>query len=161
MDADERVSFAAQCAALRDQAGLSLTDVATAVHVARGYVHHIERGRRWPTQRVAKALDDALDARGALLAAWEVADALPRAVSVPADPEDRERVALAARHPRRVDAAMVSALADVLTATRRLEDQIGSAAVLPGIRSNGALGAGGMGHSGYGWDQANRLCAHS
>jgi hypothetical protein len=58
---------------------------------------------------------------------------------VPADPEDRERVALAARHPRRVDAATVCALADVLATTRRLEDQIGSAAVLPGIRSNRAL----------------------
>ncbi|MGH3812043.1 MAG: helix-turn-helix domain-containing protein [Pseudonocardiaceae bacterium] len=139
MDGDGRASFVEQCAALRDQAGLSLADVATAAHVARGYVHHIERGRRWPTQRVAKALDNALDAGGALLAAWEVADALPRAVSVPADPEDRERVALAARHPRRVDAATVSALADVLAATRRLEDQIGSAAVLPGIRANRAL----------------------
>jgi hypothetical protein len=58
---------------------------------------------------------------------------------VPAGPEDRERVALAARHPRRVDAAAVSALADVLAATRRLEDQIGSIAVLPGVRGNCAL----------------------
>ncbi len=139
MDADERMSFAEQVAALRDQADLSLAEVATAAHVARGYVRHIERGRRWPTQPVAKALDNALDAGGTLLAAWEVADALPRAVAVPADPEDRERVALAARHPRRVDAATVCALADVLAATRRLEDQIGSAAVLPGIRSNRAL----------------------
>jgi hypothetical protein len=88
---------------------------------------------------VAQALDNALDAGGALLAAWEVANALPRAAAVPADPEDRERVALAARHPRRVDAATVSALADVLATTRRLEDQIGSAAVLPGIRGNRAL----------------------
>lgn len=64
-------------------------------------------------------------------ASLSVAEALPRAAAVPADPEDRERVALAARHPRRVDAATVSALADVLTATHRLEDQSGSAEVLP------------------------------
>jgi transcriptional regulator with XRE-family HTH domain len=139
MEADGRASFAEQVAALRDQAGLSLADVATAAHVARGYIHHIEHGRRWPTQPVAKALDNALDAGGALLAAWEVADALPRTAVAPANPEDRERVALAARCPRRVDAATVCALADVLAATRRLEDQIGSAAVLPGIRSNRAL----------------------
>jgi transcriptional regulator with XRE-family HTH domain len=139
MDGGGRASFAEQLAALRDQAGLSLAEVAAAAHVARGYIHHIEHGHRWPTQRVAEALDNALDAGGALLAAWEVADALPRAVAVPADPEDRERVALTARHPRRVDAATVSALADVLTATRRLEDQIGSAAVLPGVRGNRAL----------------------
>ncbi|MGH3871076.1 MAG: helix-turn-helix domain-containing protein [Pseudonocardiaceae bacterium] len=139
MDADERASFAEQVVELRSQAGLSLAGVAAVAHIARGYVHHIECGRRWPTQPVAKALDDALDAGGVLLAAWKVADAFPRAAAVVTDPQDRERVALAARHPRRVDAATVSALADVLAATRRLEDQIGSAAVLPGIRSNRAL----------------------
>jgi transcriptional regulator with XRE-family HTH domain len=139
MQADERASFAEQVAALREQAGLSLAEVATAAHVARGYVHHIEHGRRWPTHGVAQALDHALGAGGALLAAWEAADAVPRAAAVPADPEDRERVALAARHPRRVDAATVGALAGVLAATRRLEDQIGSAAVLPGVRCNRAL----------------------
>ncbi|MGH3608503.1 MAG: hypothetical protein ACRDRD_10525, partial [Pseudonocardiaceae bacterium] len=95
----------------------------------------VEHGRRWPTQRVAEALDNALGAGGALLAAWEVADALPRAAALPAGPQDRERVARAAGHPRRVDAATVSALGDVLAATRRLEDRIGSAAALPGIRS--------------------------
>jgi transcriptional regulator with XRE-family HTH domain len=133
MQADGRARFAEQVATLREQAGLSLAEVAAAAHVARGYVHHIEHGRRWPTQGVVQALDNALDAGGALLAAWEVADVLPRAATVPVDPEDRQRVALAARHPRRVDAATVGALAGVLAATRRLEDQIGSAAVLPGV----------------------------
>lgn len=139
MDIDGRARFAEQLAARRAQAGLSLADVASAAHVARGYIHQVEHGRRWPTQRVAKALDAALDAGEALLATWEIGDALPRARAVPRDLEDRERVARAARHPRRVDAATVSALADVLAATRRLEDRIGAAAVLPGIRSNRAL----------------------
>ncbi len=58
---------------------------------------------------------------------------------VPADPNDRERLTLAARHPRRVDAATVCALADILAATRHIEDQIGSAGVLSGVRSNTAL----------------------
>src|SRR5581483_3896504 len=39
-------------------------------HVNRGYVSHIEHGQRWPSRSVAAALDDALDARGTLLAAW-------------------------------------------------------------------------------------------
>ncbi|MGH3868682.1 MAG: hypothetical protein ACRDQ4_21695 [Pseudonocardiaceae bacterium] len=69
----------------------------------------------------------------------EVNEALSRSGAVPTDPQDRERVALATRHPRRVDAATVSALAVVLAATRRLEDQLGSAAVLPGIRDIRAL----------------------
>ncbi|HEV7449996.1 MAG TPA: helix-turn-helix transcriptional regulator [Pseudonocardiaceae bacterium] len=68
MDSNGRTCFAEQLADLRSQAGLSLADVATAAHVARGYVHHIEHGRRWPTQSVAKALDTALGADGALLA---------------------------------------------------------------------------------------------
>jgi transcriptional regulator with XRE-family HTH domain len=38
MDAEGRASFAEQLAALRDQAGLSLADVAAAAHVTRGYV---------------------------------------------------------------------------------------------------------------------------
>lgn len=139
MQEDGRARFAEQVATLREQAGRSLAEVATAAHVARGYVHHLEHGRRWPTRGVAQALDNALEAGGTLLAAWEVADALPKAAAVPVAPEDRERVALATRHPRRVDAATVTALAGVIAATRRLEDRIGSAAVLPGVRANRAL----------------------
>ncbi|MCA1673054.1 MAG: helix-turn-helix domain-containing protein, partial [Actinobacteria bacterium] len=85
---DGRASFAEQLATLRSRANLSLADVGTAAHIARGYVHHIEHGRRWPTQGVAKALDTALGAEGALLAAWEAADILPRAVAVPADHDE-------------------------------------------------------------------------
>jgi hypothetical protein len=33
-------------------------------------VGHVEHGQRWPSRSVAIALDDALDAKGALLAAW-------------------------------------------------------------------------------------------
>ncbi|MBV9012108.1 MAG: helix-turn-helix domain-containing protein [Pseudonocardiales bacterium] len=142
MQTDGRARFAEQVATLREQAGLSLAEVATAAHVARGYVHHLEHGRRWPTRGVAQALDNALDAEGDLVAAWEAADALPKAAAVPVGPEDRERVALAARQPRRIDAATIGALADVLAATRRLEDQIGSAAVLPGVRAHRALACG-------------------
>ncbi|MBV9141140.1 MAG: helix-turn-helix transcriptional regulator [Pseudonocardiales bacterium] len=139
MGADGRARFAEQVATLREQAGLSLAEVAGVAHVARAHVHNIEHGRRWPSQGVVKALDHALNAGGALLATWEAADALPNTAAAPANPEDRERVALAVRHPRRVDAATVGALADVLAANRRLEDRIGSAAVLPGVRNDRAL----------------------
>jgi transcriptional regulator with XRE-family HTH domain len=57
MDSGGRASFAERLAALRDQAGLSLAAVAATAHVARGYVHHLEHGRRWPTQGVAQALE--------------------------------------------------------------------------------------------------------
>lgn len=64
MDSGERANFAEQLATLRNQAGLSLAEVATAAHIVRGYVHHIEHGHRWPTHRVAQALDNALHAEG-------------------------------------------------------------------------------------------------
>ncbi len=130
MHGDGRASFAEQLAALRSGADLSLADVGTAAHVARGYVHHIEHGRRWPTQRVAKALDTALGAEGALLAAWEAADILPRAVAVPADPDEFERFSAALANPRRTDAAVVEHLARVLAEQRRAEDTLGARQLL-------------------------------
>ncbi len=72
MDGDERASFAAKLATLRSRAGLSLAELGAAAYVVRGYVHHLEHGRRWPSVDVVKALDAALDADGALLAAWEL-----------------------------------------------------------------------------------------
>ncbi|MGH3548957.1 MAG: helix-turn-helix domain-containing protein, partial [Pseudonocardiaceae bacterium] len=74
MDSRERRRFAAELRRLRDRAGLSLGEVAGRAHVNRGYVGHIEHGQRWPSRSVAMALDDALDARGALLAVWTVGD---------------------------------------------------------------------------------------
>jgi hypothetical protein len=65
----------------------------------------------------------------------------PDAGDVPADPDDWERITFAACHPRRVDAATIDVLADVLAATRRVEDQIGSAGVLPSIHAHRGLAA--------------------
>jgi hypothetical protein len=59
----------------------------------------------------------------------------------PADPEDRERITFTTAHPRRVDAATVRALAEVLAATRRVEDRTGSAGVLPSVHANRGLAA--------------------
>lgn len=133
MDTDGRARFAELLGTLRAEAGLSLGELGKAAHIARGYVHHLEHGRRWPSRTFVEALDRELLAAGALLDAWVAADALPRSPA-PRSPDDRERLALAADRPRRVDRAAVCALADVLAATRRLEDAVGSAAVLPGVR---------------------------
>jgi len=138
MDTDGRAGFADLLRTLRADAGLSLADLGRAAHVARGYIHHLEHGRRWPSHIFVKALDGALDARGALMDAWAAAHGRTPSLQ-PANPDDQERLALVARHPRRVDSATVSALGDVLAATRRLEDSAGSAAVLPGVRHHLAL----------------------
>ena len=138
MDTDGRAGFADLLRTLRADSGLSLADLGAAAHIARGYIHHLEHGRRWPSHTFVKALDGALDARGALMDAWAAADDRTPSVQL-ANPDDQERLALVARHPRRVDSTTVSALGDVLAATRRLEDSAGSAAVLPGVHHHLAL----------------------
>lgn len=94
-----RADFAAELARRRAEAELSLADVAAAAHVARGYVHRIEHGHRWPSHPVAAALDAALDADGSLLAAWADADVEPpaRLTSEPGDVAELEAVELARR----------------------------------------------------------------
>jgi transcriptional regulator with XRE-family HTH domain len=95
-----RAGFAADLARRRAEAGLSLADVAASAHVARGYVHHLERGHRWPSPAVARALDAALDANGVLLAEWLAGDAAQRSdqarstVTTPASTQPDPRVAL-------------------------------------------------------------------
>lgn len=89
MDSHERKHFATELRRLRARVGLSLGELAAQAHVNRGYVSHIEHGQRWPSRSVAAALDDALDARGVLLAAWTAGDraAVPVAVEVGSDDE--------------------------------------------------------------------------
>jgi transcriptional regulator with XRE-family HTH domain len=91
----KQTDFAAELARRRADAGLSLADLAARAHVHRGYVHRIERGERWPSFTVVRAIDAALAADGALLATWGVADGIPR---VPAnDDQATELLELAAR----------------------------------------------------------------
>lgn len=91
----ERADFAAQLARRRADAGLSLAELAAQAHVNRGYLHHVEHGRRWPTETVVRALDTALDADGTLIATWEAADQMPRAGTD--DDQPTELLELAAR----------------------------------------------------------------
>jgi transcriptional regulator with XRE-family HTH domain len=73
----KRTDFAAELARRRAHAGFSLADLAARAHVHRGYLHRMERGERWPSVAVVRAVDAALAADGALLGAWEAADRLP------------------------------------------------------------------------------------
>ncbi len=68
---DGRVGFAVEFARLRARAGVSYGELGAAAHVSRGYLHHVEHGRRWPSRPVVKAIDTALGADGELLVAWE------------------------------------------------------------------------------------------
>ena len=95
----KREVFAAELRRLRALTGLSLAELARAAHVNRGYVGHVEHGQRWPSRSVAATLDDAVGARGALLAAWEAADTQPAlpSVGIPGDTAELEAVELARR----------------------------------------------------------------
>ena len=90
-----RTDFAANLARSRTDAGLSLADLAARTHTHRGYLSNLEHGRRWPTAGVVQALDAALQADGALLAAWEAADRIPRVRATNA--QSTELLELAAR----------------------------------------------------------------
>jgi transcriptional regulator with XRE-family HTH domain len=115
--------FAETLRRLRDERGLSLRRLADVVHHGKTYVHELETGAKQPTLDVARRLDDALGAGGALAA-------LVGQASGGIDPDAAGRLAHAVQHPRRVDADAVEALAAVLAHQRRLEDAIGSAAML-------------------------------
>jgi tetratricopeptide (TPR) repeat protein len=115
----------------------------------------LERGSvRCPRQLYVRALCAVLDATPAELGFDGTASALatrpllalpdsggPSAGEVSANPDDWERMTFAACHPRQVDAATIDALADVLAATRHIEDQIGSADVLPSVQAHRGLAA--------------------
>ncbi|RGC66954.1 Helix-turn-helix protein [Micromonospora sp. MW-13] len=117
--------FGAELRRLRMSAGLSLRQLAPLVLSSRGHLHDLETGRRRPTVELAARLDDVLDASGFLSGMLHPSPA----------PRDPERLAYAARHPRRVDPATLHILAELLAAHRRLEDTLGSTPLLPTIRT--------------------------
>lgn len=93
-----RANFAAELARRRAEAGLSLADLAARAHVHRGYVHRMERGQRWPSCTVVRAVDVALAADGALLATWEAANLVPQLRGINGDAgQPSELLELAAR----------------------------------------------------------------
>jgi transcriptional regulator with XRE-family HTH domain len=67
--------FAAELARRRSAAGLSLGRLAESTHVNWSYLYRVETGERWPTEPVARLLDDALHAGRSLLRLWEIGEA--------------------------------------------------------------------------------------
>ncbi len=49
--------------------GLSLTELAQRAHYNKGYLSRLESGQKPPSEEAARACDNALDARGELIAA--------------------------------------------------------------------------------------------
>lgn len=112
--------FKAHLVTLMMQADLTARALATKASVSRSYLSEIINGQKMPSEQVARALDDALDAGGQLVALVSVA-----ALSYDLDP-----LAYAAANPHRGDPATIDAFARVLSAQRHLEDSVGAAAIL-------------------------------
>ncbi|OJF13568.1 helix-turn-helix domain-containing protein [Couchioplanes caeruleus] len=83
---------------LRARRGLSLRELAAAVHYGKSYLHELETGRKPPSPAVASRLDDALHANGVLAA-----------MLGPPAPADSEGEIEALELARRVTASDVSA----------------------------------------------------
>ncbi|MFG1918671.1 multiprotein-bridging factor 1 family protein [Micromonospora sp. NPDC048898] len=108
----------------RTERDLSLRDLARLGHYSKSFLHDLESGRTRPTSDVARQLDAALEAGGALAAM--VVD--PPAVTTA---DDGARLAYLVTNPTRLDSVGVQLLADVLAAQRRLDDALPAPMMLP------------------------------
>ncbi len=63
-----RVSFGRRLQEYRDHRGWSLADLGRATHYSRSYLSNIENGRKAPTDDLARLCDEALRAKGELIA---------------------------------------------------------------------------------------------
>lgn len=69
------MTFGSELRHRRQDAGLSLSDLAAQVHVTRGHLHNVEIGHRAPKSQLAEAADIALQAGGRLVATFQREDA--------------------------------------------------------------------------------------
>ncbi|WP_132289196.1 helix-turn-helix domain-containing protein [Kribbella sp. VKM Ac-2568] len=63
------MSFGSRLREYRDHRGWSLADLARETHYSRSYLSNLENGRKAPTDDLARACDEALRAKGELIAA--------------------------------------------------------------------------------------------
>jgi transcriptional regulator with XRE-family HTH domain len=127
-------SFGAEIRRLMAERGVGLRALARQVQYDPGYLSKVVNGRKAVSVELARRLDAALNA-GGVLAAFAAAPGLNGAFTG----DDEERLVLAARQPKRLDRGVVVSLAAVLAAQRRLEDQVGSAAMLKPVAAQLAV----------------------
>lgn len=118
-------SFAARMRALRTERGLSLRKLAATAFYGKSYLHELETGAKEPTPEVARRIDDALDAGGALAALAgtgirrrHVITKAGLAVALPHTILD---------HGRQVGADAPQQIAERTARLRRIDDYLGGA----------------------------------
>jgi transcriptional regulator with XRE-family HTH domain len=127
-------SFAAQLREIMADRKISGNALARLVFVDPALICRLRSGKQRPSERMAKAVDDALGAGGALMALGPgrravLAGGLAGLAAI-VGPELADRLDWTARHAAGIDMAAADSLADVLASQRRAEDAIGAAAVL-------------------------------
>jgi transcriptional regulator with XRE-family HTH domain len=105
---------------LMTDAGISAKSLSLKANVSRSYLSEIVNGVKMPSETIAQALDEALNASGQLA----------NLIGIAALSDDRDHLAAAAANPHRVGETAVDALSRVLSAQRYLEDSVGAAAVI-------------------------------
>ncbi len=128
-------AFGDELRRLLTERGMSLNELARRSNYDSGYLSKVARGHKRPNRELAERLNEVLDGDGALI---KLAGGGPL-FNGHLSPDDRERLALAAGKPSRVDSQVVDALAAVLAAQRLLEDRIGSAPMLVPARAQSAV----------------------
>lgn len=123
------MDFAARLAAIMSERGLGVRALARRVFCDPALISRLRSGQQQPSPKIARLLDDALQADGDLAALASGISHTPEFDGT-FTPDDAERLSLAAKRPSRLDARAIDALAAVLAAQRDLEDRVGSAPML-------------------------------
>jgi plasmid maintenance system antidote protein VapI len=136
------MTFGEELRRLLDERHMTQRELARLSHYDSGFINKLCRDKRPLTAEVAAVLEAVLDSGGALMALVNRRQVLAGAAAIAGAPllgalnaDERERLAWAQHHPRRIDQVAVESLTAVLAAQRRTEDSLGSAAVLGPITS--------------------------
>lgn len=113
-------TFGVRLREIRLSRGLSLRQLGALAYVSKSQISEWETGRRRPSLDLAQTLDEALGANGELAAL---------VIERPAD----DLVTAAVSSPRTIDAEQVEALAGTLAFSRRLDDSLPAATLLPAV----------------------------
>jgi len=130
------MGFADEMRALMDARGISGKALAREVPCDPALICRYRNGKQPPSVNMARRIDDALGAGGALAALAGpgrramLAGSLLAGSMLGLGPGTRDLLAWAERHPPQIDTAAVESLAELLTAQRRADDALGSAVML-------------------------------
>lgn len=118
-------SFPDRMRHLREERGLSLRGLAKLTVHGKSYLHELETGRKTPTPQAAQRIDDALDAKGELVALAAVRRGIRRREFVAAAGLAAALPHTLLTHGRQVGAATPRRLAERTARLRRLDNYLG------------------------------------